>query len=155
MQRLSRSRSARVVRDRREPAQRQNDGLPYRIDWRVQRHRVVRVFGSMARADVPRRQRPEEGPQRGYTRCGPLFCPTRRCLGARPTIFSLLCDCNVHPAARRGTASCDCGVTYVPVGKRAEAVVAAHPKKSNYTIAEEIGVGKETVRRVRKSTVAL
>jgi hypothetical protein len=84
-----------------------------------------------------------------------LFCPTRPCLGARPTIFSLLCDCNAHPAARRGTASCDCGVTYVPVGKRAEAAVAAHPEKSNYTIAEEISVGMETVRRVRKSTVAL
>jgi hypothetical protein len=38
------ARSARVVRDRREPAHRQNDGLPYRIDWRVQRHRVVRGF---------------------------------------------------------------------------------------------------------------
>jgi hypothetical protein len=43
----------------------------------------------------------------------------------------------------------------VPVGKRAEAAVAAHPEKSNYTIAEEISVGMETVRRVRKSTVAL
>jgi hypothetical protein len=109
----------------------------------------------MARADVPRRQRPEEGPQRGYTRCGYFILSDPTVPGRAPDNLFPALDCNAHPAARRRTASCDCGVTHVPVGKRAEAAVAVHPEKSNYTIAEEIGVGKETVRRVRKSTVAL
>jgi hypothetical protein len=39
------------------------------------------------------------------------------------------------------TASCDCGVAYLPAGKRAEEVVAANPEKSDRVIAEEIGVG--------------
>ena len=68
----------------------------------------------MARADAPRRQRPEEGPQRGYTRCGPFIL-------SDPTVPRRAPD-NLFPALRlqcsscgaEGTASCDCGVTYVP-----------------------------------------
>jgi hypothetical protein len=48
----------------------------------------------------------------------------------------------------------DCGVSYLPAGKRAEEAVAANPEKSDGLIAEEIGVGKETVRRARKSTAS-
>jgi hypothetical protein len=48
-----------------------------------------------------------------------------------------------------GTGTCDCGAPYVPAGQRAKAAVAAHPEKSDRAIAEEIGVGKDTVRRAR------
>jgi hypothetical protein len=51
------------------------------------------------------------------------------------------------------TASCDCGVAYVPAGKRAEEAVAANPEKSDRAIAEEIGVSQPTVSRARKRSV--
>jgi hypothetical protein len=51
------------------------------------------------------------------------------------------------------TASCDCGVAYVPAGKRAEEAVAANPEKSDRAIAEEIGVSQPTVSRARKRAV--
>jgi hypothetical protein len=41
------------------------------------------------------------------------------------------------------------------VGERAAAAIAAHPEKSDRAIAEELGVGKDTVRRARKLTGAL
>jgi hypothetical protein len=50
------------------------------------------------------------------------------------------------------TASCDCGVAYAPAGARAAAAIAAHPEKSDRAIAAEEGIGRETVRRARKST---
>jgi hypothetical protein len=43
---------------------------------------------------------------------------------------------------------------YVPASKRAEQAIAANPDKSDRAIADEIGVGKDTVRRVRKATGA-
>jgi hypothetical protein len=51
------------------------------------------------------------------------------------------------------TASCDCGVAYLPAGKRAEEAVAANPEKSDRAIAEEIGVSQPTVSRARKRSV--
>jgi hypothetical protein len=46
-------------------------------------------------------------------------------------------------------ASCDCGKPYVPAKQRAAEAIAANPRKSNVAIAEELGVGTETVRRAR------
>jgi hypothetical protein len=50
------------------------------------------------------------------------------------------------------TASCDCGVAYVPAGMRAAEAVTANPEKSNRAIAAEIDVDEKTVRKARKST---
>lgn len=52
----------------------------------------------MARADAPRRQRPEEGPQRGYTRCGPFIL-------SDPTVPGRAPD-NLFPALRLQCSSC-------------------------------------------------
>jgi hypothetical protein len=52
----------------------------------------------MARADVPRRQRPEEGPQRGYTRCGSSIL-------SDPTVPGRAPD-NLFPALRLQCSSC-------------------------------------------------
>jgi hypothetical protein len=57
----------------------------------------------------------------------------------------LLCGAN-------GEGSCQCGAPYVPAGLRAAQAIAASPDKSDRAIAQEIGVGRETVRRARKST---
>jgi hypothetical protein len=48
-------------------------------------------------------------------------------------------------------AACNCGAPYVPAGVLAAKAVAASPEKSNRAIADEIGVGFETVRRARQS----
>ena len=53
-----------------------------------------------------------------------------------------------------GEGSCGCGVAYIPPAARAEAAVKANPQKSNRAIAEDLGVGKDTVRRARQSTGA-
>jgi hypothetical protein len=50
--------------------------------------------------------------------------------------------------------ACNCGAPYVPAGDLAAKAVAANPDKSDRTIAAEIGVGKDTVRRARKSVGA-
>lgn len=47
---------------------------------------------------------------------------------------------------------CNCGVTYVPAHVFAAKVVAAHPEKSDRTIAKEIGVSDKTVAKARKAT---
>jgi hypothetical protein len=52
---------------------------------------------------------------------------------------------------RRFYASCNCGAPVVPAFKRAEDAIKANPEKSNRQIAEETGVGKDTVRRARNS----
>lgn len=49
-------------------------------------------------------------------------------------------------------AACDCGVPYMPAGQRAAAAIAANPQMSDRAIAEEIGVGSNTVRRARERT---
>jgi hypothetical protein len=53
-------------------------------------------------------------------------------------------------------AACDCGVAYVPAGERAAKAVAdpANKNKSDVLLAEEIGVGRETVRRERQKTTS-
>ena len=48
-------------------------------------------------------------------------------------------------------ASCNCGVAYVPAGKRAETAVRKSPSKSDRAIAKELGVGSNTVRRARST----
>jgi hypothetical protein len=45
-------------------------------------------------------------------------------------------------------------LAYVPAGRRAEEAVKANPGKSNRAIADEIGVGKDTVRRARTGASA-
>jgi hypothetical protein len=47
---------------------------------------------------------------------------------------------------------CDCGVAYVPAHMYAAKAVAAHPEKSDRTIAKEIGVSDKTVAKARKAT---
>jgi hypothetical protein len=39
--------------------------------------------------------------------------------------------------------------TNIPARARAEAAIAAHPEKSDRVIADELGIGKDTVRRAR------
>ena len=47
---------------------------------------------------------------------------------------------------------CQCGVAYVPAHVFAAKAVAAHPEKSDRTIAKEIGVSDKTVAKARKAT---
>lgn len=47
---------------------------------------------------------------------------------------------------------CNCGVAYVPAHVFAAKAVAAHPEKSDRTIAKEIGVSDKTVAKARKTT---
>lgn len=49
-------------------------------------------------------------------------------------------------------AACDCGLPYMPAGQRAAAAVAANPQMSDRAIAQELGVGSNTVRRARERT---
>jgi len=66
------------------------------------------------------------------------------------SIVGMICpECRAE--ARAG---CNCGVEYVrPRDLAAKAIADADsPKKSDRVIAAEIGVGRETVRRVRNST---
>jgi len=51
-----------------------------------------------------------------------------------------------------GQGSCRCNAPYVPAGKRAEEAVAANPGKSDRSIADDVGVSRETIRRARKAT---
>jgi hypothetical protein len=52
------------------------------------------------------------------------------------------------------TASCECGVAYVPAGKRAADAIAADAKRSDRVIAERIGVSDKTVAKARKEPTA-
>jgi hypothetical protein len=61
-------------------------------------------------------------------------------------------ECSLCGASTNAT--CECGAPYVPAGARAAAAVAANPEKSDRALATEIGVGKDTMRRARKSTGA-
>lgn len=63
----------------------------------------------------------------------------------RPALTALHCS----GCGAVADASCDCGLPYVPAIERAAKAVAANPEKSNRALAEEIGVGVETVRRAR------
>ena len=56
--------------------------------------------------------------------------------------------CGVEAAA-----ACDCGAPYLPATARAAKAVAAHPEKSDRSIAAEIGVSAPTVGKARKATV--
>jgi hypothetical protein len=58
------------------------------------------------------------------------------------TLYCSACDAE-------GTASCDCGVGYLSAGERASQAVAAHPEKGNRLLADETGIGIETIRRAR------
>ena len=51
-------------------------------------------------------------------------------------------------------AACSCGVPYMPAGEKAKVAISNTPHKSDRAIAEDIGVGKDTVRRARKATGA-
>lgn len=51
-------------------------------------------------------------------------------------------------------AACDCGVPYMPAGQRAAAAIIANPQMSDRSIAAELGIGKDTVRRAREVTGA-
>jgi hypothetical protein len=51
----------------------------------------------------------------------------------------------------RRRASCNCGAPVVPAFKKAADAIKANPTKSNRQIAEDLGVGKDTVRRARSS----
>lgn len=48
-------------------------------------------------------------------------------------------------------AVCNCGVEYISAGKFAENLIKEHPDMSDRAIAEQYGIGKETIRRTRKS----
>lgn len=48
-------------------------------------------------------------------------------------------------------AACDCGVPYIPAGQRAAEAIAANPKRSDRSIAAEIGVDHKTVGAARKA----
>jgi hypothetical protein len=54
----------------------------------------------------------------------------------------------------RGEIGCDCGVEYIRAGELATQAIAdpENAGKSDRAIAEEIGVGSNTVRRAREST---
>ena len=47
-------------------------------------------------------------------------------------------------------ASCNCGVAYTPKVVRAAEAIKANPQKSDRAIVDDIGVGKDTVRRARE-----
>lgn len=53
-----------------------------------------------------------------------------------------------------GEGSCGCGAPYVPPGQRAAEAVRQSPEKSDRAIAADLGIGKDTVRRVREATGA-
>jgi hypothetical protein len=69
--------------------------------------------------------------------------------GIHRSIVRLACTA----CGAEANASCSCGKPYLPRERAAEAV-AAHPEKSDRAIADEIGVGKDTVRRARAATGA-
>jgi hypothetical protein len=50
------------------------------------------------------------------------------------------------------TAGCGCGAIYVPAGQRAKDAVKRNPNKSDRAIADELGVGHQTVARARKKS---
>ena len=60
-------------------------------------------------------------------------------------------ECSSCGAA--GIAACDCGAPYMPAAERAAKAIAANPDKSVREIADEIGVGKSTISRIRQATV--
>jgi hypothetical protein len=59
-----------------------------------------------------------------------------------------------HDRRPAGRGAGPAGAPHVSASKRAEEAVTAEPNKSDGRIAEEIGVGKDTVRRACKSTGA-
>jgi predicted amidophosphoribosyltransferase len=68
--------------------------------------------------------------------------PTRR-------LSSAQLECSVCGAG--AVASCNCGAPYVSAGVRAAEAIAKNPEKSDRAIADDLGVGSNTVRRARKS----
>ena len=60
-------------------------------------------------------------------------------------IFCSKCGAEAKPG-------CQCGVAYIPAAAFAAKAVAAHPEKSDRTIAREIGVSDKTVAKARKAT---
>lgn len=52
------------------------------------------------------------------------------------------------------TASCHCGMPYVPVSVRAREAVEKHPEKSDRAIAVELGVSPTSVGRARQLSTA-
>jgi hypothetical protein len=50
-----------------------------------------------------------------------------------------------------GSASCDCNAPYVRAGDIAAVVLAANPDMSDRALADATGIGKDTIRRARKS----
>ena len=61
----------------------------------------------------------------------------------------MICCSKCGAKARPG---CNCGVAYLPAHVFAAKAVAAHPEKSDRTIAKEIGVSDKTVAKARKAT---
>jgi hypothetical protein len=51
-------------------------------------------------------------------------------------------------------AACKCRAPYLPKADRAAAAIAAHPEKSDRTLAGEIGVSRATIQRARDAQVA-
>jgi hypothetical protein len=64
----------------------------------------------------------------------------------RPSAAKLACSA----CGAETDAACDCRVEYKPAATRAADAIAANPGKSDRAIADDIGVGKDTVRRARK-----
>jgi hypothetical protein len=63
----------------------------------------------------------------------------------RPVVVSMECS-------RCGAitdAGCNCGEIYLPAGSRAVKAIQADHRKSDRAIAEQLGIGKDTVRRAR------
>ena len=99
---------------------------------------VEQIIAAVALAPQPCRHEAEVRPQRIPSAECVYISISRSCVAAR---------CNAIQSA-----NCDCGVGYVPAGKRAEEAVAANPQMSDRAIADEIGESHRTVNRARKAT---
>lgn len=53
----------------------------------------------------------------------------------------------------KGTASCDCGVAYIPAAEAAERKIIRSPEMSDRSIAVELGINNSTVSRARKQVL--
>lgn len=66
-------------------------------------------------------------------------------LRAKPISINWMCSaCGID-------AGCNCGAPLMSKAQRAAEAIAADPRKSDRAIAEEIGVGSNTVRRARQT----
>lgn len=65
-------------------------------------------------------------------------------------LSSALMQCTACGASAE--AACDCGAPYMPAGERAAQAIEANPGMSDRAIAEQIGIGHQTVGRARKAT---